>query len=278
VTPIEFAKRQLHRHVGYLRLREIRNKTVLGPATIGARRFENSEVARLSAIVGDRPTGQVATVIVTYRRPELLDRAISSALAQTVTDQTIIVVDDGGGLESTIEDPRLFKVSLSRNGGILGLCRNVGIRLTSSEFVAFLDDDNEWEPNHLEVALAALDDDVDMAYTALHRVFPDGQVMDVYSEPFDRAAMARGASPADSNSIVARRAAALRFSRMRRGREVLPPEDWELVFRLSRRGRVTHVPVPTVRYLVNPDSYLTQWPEDLRQRVVSEASLAEGSI
>jgi hypothetical protein len=37
--------------------------------------------------------------------------------------------------------------------------------------------------------------------------------------------------------------------------------DWELVYRLSRRIRTQHVPVPTVRYRVNLESYYTDWSE-----------------
>ncbi len=52
--------------------------------------------------------------------------------------------------------PRLRAVSLSRNTAVLGLVRNVGIRLTDSDFIAFLDDDNQWKPNHLHTAITAL--------------------------------------------------------------------------------------------------------------------------
>jgi hypothetical protein len=40
---------------------------------------------------------------------------------------------------------------------------------------------------------------------------------------------------------------------------VLPREDWELVHRYARSHRVQHLPHPTVRYLVNPASFYTQW-------------------
>ncbi len=113
--------------------------------------------------VGELPQARVATVITTYRRPEIVQRAIQSALAQTVRDQVIMVVDDAGGLPDLPQDPRVSGVSLSANVAIAGVVRNMGARLTRSEYVAFLDDDNEWEPNHLETALAALDDDHDGA-------------------------------------------------------------------------------------------------------------------
>jgi glycosyltransferase involved in cell wall biosynthesis len=151
-------------------------------------------------------------------------------------------------------------VSLSRNIAVAGVVRNVGIRLTRSLFVAFLDDDNTWRPDHLEVALGRLQADAgpDAVYTALRRFAPDGLERDVLSVPFDRREAADRCF-LDTNAFVGRRNRALRFSRLRRTAEVMPREDWEMIFRYSRGRQVEHVPVPTVEYLVNPDSYWTAW-------------------
>ncbi|GAA2150950.1 hypothetical protein GCM10009760_45810 [Kitasatospora kazusensis] len=255
-------KQALRDTFGFLRLMETRNKAVLGWTAVGLRRREDAEVRRLAAALGPRPTALVATVIPTFRRPEGLRRAVAAALAQTVTDQVVIVVDDGAGLPELPDDPRLFAVSLERNTAVAGVVRNVGIRLTSSTFVAFLDDDNEWEPDHLAVALAALraPGGPDAVYTALRRIRPDGSELDVLSVPFDRRHAAEEGF-LDTNAVVARRTRSLRFSRLRRPPQVVPREDWELVFRYSRSRTVAHLPVPTVRYLVNPESYWSTWAD-----------------
>ncbi|MGK4579965.1 glycosyltransferase family 2 protein [Kitasatospora sp. HPMI-4] len=256
------AKRVLRTTFGFLRLMEARNKAVLGWTAVGLRRREDAEVRRLAAELGRRPSALVATVIPTYRRPEGLRRAVESALAQTLREQVVIVVDDGAGLPELPDDPRLFAVSLARNTAVAGVVRNVGIRLSSSRYVAFLDDDNEWEPDHLEraVGVLAAPGGPDAVYTALRRLYPDGSEMDVLSVPFDRRHAAEEGF-LDTNAVVARRTRTLRFSRLRRPPEVVPREDWELVFRYSRGRRVQHLPVPTVRYLVNPDSYWSGWGE-----------------
>ncbi|MFI9828776.1 glycosyltransferase family 2 protein [Streptomyces sp. NPDC051913] len=245
---------------GWLVLFEARNKVLLAPSAVRLRRIENAEVRRLAAAFPSPPSARVATVIATHRRPEALLAAVRSALAQTVRDQVVIVVDDGAGLPELPADPRLFAVSLSRNTGVAGVVRNVGIRLTRSRYVAFLDDDNLWEPDHLERALAVLDvpDGPDAVYTALRRVLPDGSEKDILSVPYDRHRSARE-SFLDTNAFVARRTRSLHFSRLRRTPEVLPREDWELIHRYGRGHRVRHVPHPTVRYLVNPASFYTDW-------------------
>ena len=245
---------------GWLVLFELRNKVLLAPSALRLRRFESAEVHRLAPTTAAVPTALVATVIATHRRPEALLTAVRSALSQTVRDQIVMVVDDGAGLPELPDDPRLFAVSLSRNTGVAGVVRNVGIRLTRSRYVAFLDDDNVWEPDHLERALAVLDTPgaPDGIYTALRRVLPDGTDHDILSVPFDRHRAARE-SFLDTNAFVARRNGTLHFSRLHRTPKVLPREDWELIYRYSRGHEVRHVPHATVRYLVNPDSFYTTW-------------------
>lgn len=257
-------KRLLRQHVGWLPLYEFRNKLLRSYTAVPLRRFENSEVARLSPLLRDQPYARVATVVLTFRRPDDLRRAVDSVLGQTVRDQVIIVVDDGGGLPRLPDDPRLAAVSLSRNIGVAGVSRNVGIRLTRSEYVAFLDDDNLWHPQHLETALARLESEdasrPDAVYTAMRRVTPDGELRDTLSVPFDRRT-ARNSSYLDPNPLVARRSRHLHFSRIRRGKEIAPREDWEMIYRYSRHHRIEHVSVPTVDYLVNPASYWTTWQQ-----------------
>lgn len=97
---------------------------------------------------------KVSVVIPTHNRPEMLKKAIESVLAQTYQDFEIIVVDDG--LEQRAESvTRAFNNSCVKyiqhnkeRGG--GVARNTGIKNSTSEFIAFLDDDDEWLPEKLE--------------------------------------------------------------------------------------------------------------------------------
>jgi hypothetical protein len=236
---------------------ELRNKVIGWPLAIAGHMTESAEIRRLRPSVGT-PIARVTTVIPTYKRPEALQRAVRSALDQEVTDHIVIVVDDGGGLPELPADPRLIAVSLSANTARLGLVRNVGLGLTRSPYVAFLDDDNEWYPHHLSVALSALEVGVDIVYTGVERVLPDGTAFDLLSVSFDRRTFADEAY-VDANSIVMRRDKGVRFSRIHRSKATLPKEDWEFVWRLSRKRATVHLPVTTVRYTVNPDSYYTEW-------------------
>src|SRR6516165_5526315 len=98
----------------------------------------------------------VSVVIPTHNRPDMLREAIASVRAQTFTDYEILVVCNGSSQEDlvrygAIRDVRL--VVTSRKG--IGLALNIGIKAARGEWVAFLDDDDLWEPNKLENQLQA---------------------------------------------------------------------------------------------------------------------------
>lgn len=248
---------------GWIVLFELRNKVLLAPSGVRLRRLVNAEIARIKATLPDLPEPLVVTAIPTYRRPEDLLVAVRSALAQTVRDQLVVVVDDGSGSLAAAglpDDPRLVAVAMERNSGDCGVVRNVAMRLTASTYVAFLDDDNVWAPDHLETALAVLEapDGPDAVYTAVRRVLPDGSEHDVLSVPWDRRRNAHEAF-VDINAFVARRVPGMRFSWLYRPKGVMPREDWEFVRRYSRGRRIRHIPHVTVQYLVNPTSFFTQW-------------------
>lgn len=97
---------------------------------------------------------RVAVVIPTIRRPEAVLVAIKSVLTQTFSDIEIVVVVDGPdpATEAVLEeltDPRVRIIVNPVNVG-LAEARNVGIRHANGQWVALLDDDDEWLPEKLE--------------------------------------------------------------------------------------------------------------------------------
>jgi len=102
----------------------------------------------------------VTAVIPTRNRPELVLRAVRSALSQTYANIEVIVVIDGpdpatvSALEAVqASDLRLRILPLPQS---VGACdtRNAGINAAKGEWVALLDDDDEWMPEKLEKQMA----------------------------------------------------------------------------------------------------------------------------
>jgi glycosyltransferase involved in cell wall biosynthesis len=254
-------RESVRERIGFIPILEWRNQLLMKPSVPGIYRSETREVARLRQTISPAKTSaRVACIVPTYKRPDRLIGAIQSILTQTFKDLVVIVVDDGGGLPPLPSDPRLVAVSLSKNLGIAGVVRNVGIRLSQSEFIAFLDDDNTWHPEHLALCMDALAAENDLVYTAVARHTLSGRKLDIVSAPFDRRTLINDAY-VDTSAIVVRRGERVFFSRLPRGRHTLPGEDWEFVYRLSRSARVAHIPIVTVDYLVNPESFYTPWTE-----------------
>ncbi|NYF79609.1 glycosyltransferase family 2 protein [Granulicella arctica] len=104
----------------------------------------------------------VSTVIPTRGRPELLLRAVNSVLAQTLREIEVVIVIDGEdratelALERLVrEDRRVNVVALGSSVGGSD-ARNRGVDAASGEWIAFLDDDDEWLPGKLQAQLEAV--------------------------------------------------------------------------------------------------------------------------
>lgn len=121
----------------------------------------------------------ISVVIPTHNRSELLTRAVESALNQTYRDIEIIVVSDG----STDNTEEVMKAYQQRENNIKFIsvfpgkgannARNEGIRASEGEYVAFLDDDDEWVSNKLESQLSIFNSDssIGMVYTGINVIY-----------------------------------------------------------------------------------------------------------
>jgi glycosyltransferase involved in cell wall biosynthesis len=103
---------------------------------------------------------KVSVVIPTYERAGKVQKTIESALAQTFSDYEVIVVDDGstdgtGQLLAEKYGDRI-RYYYQVNQGV-SVARNRGVEEARGEWIAFLDSDDLWEPEKLELQLKALE-------------------------------------------------------------------------------------------------------------------------
>lgn len=105
-------------------------------------------------------TPLVSVVIPTYNRARMLSNAIRSVQSQTYPYLEILVVDDASKDNTTevvagIEDPRIRYIRHETNRGG-SATRNTGICAATGKYIAFLDDDDEWEPEKTEEQIRVL--------------------------------------------------------------------------------------------------------------------------
>jgi len=107
-------------------------------------------------------TQLVSAVIPTHNRADLLARAIRSVQRQTYPQLEIIVVDDASQdntreIVGSINDRRIRYIFHDSNRGG-SAARNTGIKAATGEYIAFLDDDDEWVENKIERQLQCVQD------------------------------------------------------------------------------------------------------------------------
>ncbi len=97
-----------------------------------------------------------SVVIATYNRPAKLIKALESLQMQTETDWQCIIIDDGSrnpvisDIDYIVRNDYRFKYIFKKNEGPY-ISKNLGAKLSNSYFVTFLDDDDLYHPQHLEL-------------------------------------------------------------------------------------------------------------------------------
>lgn len=129
----------------------------------------------------------VSVVIPTYNRATLLPAAVESVLRQTLPPAEILIIDDGSTDDTAAVCagfPEVVRYIRQENSGV-SAARNRGIRDARGEYVAFLDSDDLWEPEKLEVQIAGLEQyrEAGWAISDCHIVGMSGQTEDGEAEP-----------------------------------------------------------------------------------------------
>ena len=184
-------------------------------------------------------TAKLTVVIPTHDRAALLPGAIASVLSSPLIDspRDVIVVDD---LSSDATPEVAARTGVRYERGRLGspsASRNAGLALAKTEFVAFLDDDDEWLPGNMEPQLQALSRDRDAAYAygRVQMVAPNGMRA---GEPYPYPPIRSGRivssiflRPPQVGAVLFRRSTVVAAGgfdvRIRFG------EDWDLLIRLA---------------------------------------------
>lgn len=196
----------------------------------------------------------VTVVMPVWNRASTVTDAIRSVQAQSFSDWELIVVDDGSEddtvavLRALAEtDPRLVVVE-TPHGGVCA-ARNAGLDRASADFIAFLDSDNAWTPEFLNLAVRALHAGDSVAVYSALRSFEGSGAVKYRGAQVDRDDLLVDNS-VDMNTLITRTALVREVggfdTSLRRW------VDYDLVLRISAKGRLEYLPFIGCEYQNDP--------------------------
>lgn len=216
-------------------------------------------------VEGNPSSLTVACIIPTHGRPDLLSQALDSVLGQTTAPAEVAVVDDlddaqtaavAGAAASRARFPIRHIVNLTRAGA--SGSRNAGATASEAPVLAFLDDDDAWQPHYLEHAVTALErSGADAVISGLTRFRQDGGIQEIII-PQSRAIADRlyekNFGMTGSNLVIKRTA----FERVGGFDPALPVfNDWDFLIRMIGAG---------VAYTV-VEELSVEWREHMGDRI-----------
>jgi glycosyltransferase involved in cell wall biosynthesis len=201
----------------------------------------------------------VSIIIPVYNGEKTIQETINSVLQQTFNDFEIIVINDGSQ-DSTLEAINNIKDDKVRvfsypNAGV-STSRNRGLALAQGEFISFLDADDLWTPDKLEIQFKALQDNSQaaVAYSWSDWIDESGQFLrsgghiSINGKVFEHL-LVRDFIESGSNPLIRKQALdeAGEFDQ-----SVTPAEDWDMWLRLAARYEFVAVPSVQILYRVSP--------------------------
>jgi len=219
---------------------------------------------------GAGPEPLVSVVVPTYGRDHAhLRTAVESVDAQTYRPLELVVVDDSkADVRSTVTGATDVPTRIRRGGdhGGAGAARNTGIGAAEGSYIAFLDDDDMWEPEKLERQVAATETDPEIGLVVTgQRYVRDGERIGRRFPDVDgdvTQALLRGARLCPFSAAMVRASAVRQAGLVD---ESLPIwEDLEWYVRLSQHCRVATIDAPLVTRRMGDHKQLTDDFEQLR--------------
>ncbi len=106
---------------------------------------------------------KISVIIPTYNRKKQVSRAIDSVINQTYKNTEIIVCDDGSSDGSDAYIKRKYATRVVylkiRHTALPGVARNAGMAIATGKYIAFLDSDDVWFPQKLELQMRKIEKD-----------------------------------------------------------------------------------------------------------------------
>jgi glycosyltransferase involved in cell wall biosynthesis len=209
---------------------------------------------RLDALAALDEHALFSIILTTYNRPPLLKDALASIGRQTLRDFEVILINDNGEPVENVLDICDFRVTYVRQGRNQGLsaARNTGLKLARGRYIAYLDDDDLYLPDHLAVLAEAFNQHPQsVVYTGVEYVverIDNGKRIELgRSTPFAHTTYNRERLFVQNyipvNTWSHPRDMLLEVGDFDTGLTAF--EDWDMLMRLAARHPFVHVPQVT---------------------------------
>lgn len=206
----------------------------------------------------------IDVIIPVFQKAEKLFRAVESVKAQTVPVKNIFIIDDGSDevIQSKIRnrylsDPQV-KLAFLTHSGLPGVSRQLGIQSSTSDWIAFLDQDDKWVPEKLEfqLALAKKYDSKFICSNAVKTSEGGGFQKDYFPRgkktiPITFTSLLKENRVIMSSVLVQRRVL-LKIGTYASSHNVRQADDYATWLRCSSVTKILYDPTPLLEYEVSP--------------------------
>lgn len=203
----------------------------------------------------------VSVIMPTYNHAVYIGEAIQSILGQTYENLELIIVDNystdnTNDVISSFQDERI-KVYRYQNNGIIASARNYAVSKSKGNLLAFIDSDDIWAHDKLEIQLSHFSDNAsccvstnftpigDVVYCRKYMSFRPGEAYRDYSYK-DIALM----NPIMTSSVLVKKSSFLEAGAFDENPDFSFIEDWELWLRISRIKKVRVLSKPLIQYRI----------------------------
>lgn len=199
-------------------------------------------------------SAKVSAIITTHNRPDVLPRALNSVLNQTYHDIELIVVSDGQ-FESTDNYMRQYQnnkniiyVKYLKPRGA-NYARNQGLKTSSGEYVAFLDDDDEWLPDKVKMQVNKFEENKELAlvYGGKNIIYTNNGIKyRSIPNPVLKENILLGNFVGTTSCVMVRRDLAIECGMFDENLKAL--QDYDLWIRLCQKGMPGVISEPLINY------------------------------
>ena len=202
-----------------------------------------------------------SVVMPTYNRADKINKTIESVLNQSFTEFEFIIIDDGSTdhtdeiVKKYMQKDKRVKYIKNDNWGGPARPRNVGIKKSTGVYVAFLDDDDIWYNNKLEIVGKYINNNPKCILFCHNEDYVfNGKLIRFnnygpYPENMYETLLFKKNMVSTSATTV-NRAVLIESGGFSEDKNIISVEDYDLWIRIAKLGRFKHIPETLGQYIV----------------------------